>query len=137
MNEKEQTSLARHIGAYDRVLALSTEDAAVALTRLAPALAAPDLLTSMGSAWRVVEALASKMGYGSLGYAWDGPLYKPKDRYLTAEGWPLGTVCWFVEVSSGHERQRFCAGRPEEAVVRAALWACWVMGWTGADLEVR
>jgi hypothetical protein len=46
--------------------------------------------------------------------------YKSASQYLTAEGWPLGTRCWYVCIDS--EWHQFAAAEtPEMAIVRAMI----------------
>jgi hypothetical protein len=42
-----------------------------------------------------------------------GPFFKPKDHYLTNEGYPLGTTCWYFIVWSNGLR-KLCCGITEE-----------------------
>lgn len=50
----------------------------------------------------------------------DGLNYKSRSHYLTAEGWPLQTTCWYVRVECGW-REFVAAEIPELAVVRALI----------------
>lgn len=51
-----------------------------------------------------------------------GLTYKPTTNYLTAEGYPLGTTCWYCRVDCG---PRYIAAHedPEQAVLRTVLLA--------------
>ena len=46
-------------------------------------------------------------GYGRARFQWpnfrfEGFSFKPEDHYLTIQGWPLGTECWFVRYNFGY-----------------------------------
>lgn len=49
-----------------------------------------------------------------------GLQYKPSSCYLTAEGWPTGTTCWYVCIESGW-REYVGAETPRLAVIRALV----------------
>jgi hypothetical protein len=49
-----------------------------------------------------------------------GLQYKGSESYLTAEGWPCGTMCWYVCVECGW-REFVCAEGMSTAVARAVL----------------
>ena len=49
-----------------------------------------------------------------------GPHYKPETQYLTSEGYPLGTTCWYFEVKISHCRKLIC-GDTLEAAWEAAV----------------
>lgn len=55
---------------------------------------------------------------------WDisarGLEYKNSSEYLTGEGWPLGTKCWFVCVESGW-RAFICGETPKLAALRGVI----------------
>ena len=51
---------------------------------------------------------------------WSGPKLKDKTHYLTAEGYPLGTTCWYVKVAMSG-RVKFCCADTPIGAVRAAL----------------
>jgi hypothetical protein len=76
-----------------------------------------------GDMWLVVEEMASRMGDTHPGYRWSGPLYKPVQTYLTHEGYPLGTVCWYVGLEAAGMIQYIAADTAPEAVCNAALRA--------------
>lgn len=46
--------------------------------------------------------------------------FKDVEHYLTAEGYPLGTTCWYVSVEAGGWRDTCCADWPWEALRIAA-----------------
>lgn len=48
----------------------------------------------------------------------NGLKYKSESQYLTAQGWPLGTRCWFVTIECGW-REHVFAEDPETALLRA------------------
>jgi hypothetical protein len=89
---------------------------------------APDFLADPARWWPLVERFSRLQGYERLGYEWEGPCFKPEHRYLTAEGYPLGTVCWYVYTVADGRRQWHCAEEPGEAVVRAALYVAEALG---------
>jgi hypothetical protein len=47
--------------------------------------------------------------------------YKGKDSYLTAEGWPLGTRCWYVRIECGR-RDFACGETMRLAVLRGLIF---------------
>ncbi len=49
-----------------------------------------------------------------------GLSYKDSGSYLTAEGWPLGTKCWFMPVNCGW-RIYCCGETPQLAVLRGIV----------------
>jgi len=82
-------------------------------------------------AWRVyagLEWLAAAteraQHYDAVAATWPirahGLLLKPSDMYLTAEGWPLGTTCWYVLVECG-SRWYACAETQHLAVLRGVV----------------
>jgi hypothetical protein len=85
----------------------------------------PHYSRSIAAAWEVVEKIVTRMNdYPVDGFKWSGPLYKPNTNYLTNEGYPLGTVCWYVIVQSDNiGRHAVCAETAPEAICRAALFA--------------
>lgn len=87
----------------------------------AGAVFAPAYSTDAGAMWRIVEHLATQQGYDRPRFAWDGPLFKPEQRYLTHEGYGLGTTCWYVAVEEAGERWCVAADTPMLAVCWAAL----------------
>jgi len=48
-----------------------------------------------------------------------GPLFKPRDQYLTREGYPLGTECWYVHVRANGLIKNICGDTPGEALLTA------------------
>ena len=46
--------------------------------------------------------------------------FKPTDNYMTTEGWPLGTECWYTTVELGW-RIHTCSETPEMAIYRALI----------------
>lgn len=52
-----------------------------------------------------------------------GLQYKSYSNYLTAEGWPTGTKCWYVTVEYGW-REHVTALDPYTAVKRAVVVMC-------------
>jgi hypothetical protein len=45
--------------------------------------------------------------------------FKPETQYLTAEGYPLGTTCWYVIAEVNGARKYCCGDTPGDAL-RAA-----------------
>lgn len=50
--------------------------------------------------------------------------YKDNMSYLTAEGWPMDTTCWYVTIEMGH-RDLIIADEIEHAVMRAVIFAAY------------
>lgn len=73
--------------------------------------------------WRMVERQVARSGSSEPRFRWDGPLFKPEHAYLTAEGYPLGTTCWYVALEHAGYRYVVCAETPQDAVRRAAAIA--------------
>lgn len=46
--------------------------------------------------------------------------HKGEDNYMTSDGWPLGTECWFCTIELGW-RIHTCSETPEMAVYRALI----------------
>ena len=46
--------------------------------------------------------------------------FKPTDNYMTLEGWPLGTECWYTTIELGW-REHTCSETPEMAIYRALI----------------
>src|SRR4051812_31696517 len=70
----------------------------------------PRYSASITAAWTIVEKMVER--YRSNPHEvfdWHGPIFKPKSRYLTREGYPLGTECWYVIVEVGGSRNTVCA----------------------------
>lgn len=82
-----------------------------------------DPLHNMNDAWQIVENMVSRMGYLNLGFEWRGPLFKPEHHYLTNEGYPLGTTCWYVFLECNGMRYTICAKTAQNAICMAALKA--------------
>lgn len=49
-----------------------------------------------------------------------GLSYKQWSHYLTLEGYPTGTTCWYVRIDAGW-RQMVCGETPELALIRALI----------------
>jgi hypothetical protein len=81
----------------------------------------PHYSTDIAAAWLAVLLMVSRMGYDNIGFAWQGPLFKPEHHYLTREGYPLGTTCWFVRIECDGYIKNVCADTPALAICRAAL----------------
>lgn len=80
----------------------------------------PEYSTDPGAAWAVVERMAARVEADDT-FEWQGPLFKASRTYLTQEGYPLGTTCWYVTVEVDGLRTTVCAQTMPEAVCRAAL----------------
>jgi len=85
----------------------------------------PRYSESMGAAWLVVERMLARQEeeYYFKHFEWDGPRFKPSHHYLTNEGYPLGTTCWYVYLCVNDYCQYLCAKTPQEAICLAALRA--------------
>lgn len=46
--------------------------------------------------------------------------FKPTDNYMTSEGWPLGTECWYSTIELGW-RTHTCSETAEMAIYRALI----------------
>lgn len=79
----------------------------------------------IGVAWKIVEKMLARQEeeHYSNGFEWQGPQFKPSHHYLTNEGYPLGTTCWYVYLCVDHRCRFVCAATPQEAVCLAALKA--------------
>lgn len=76
---------------------------------------------SIVTMWRTVERMVVRTNdYADKLQRWDGPIYKSERAYLTHEGWPLGSICWYVALDLSGYRLFICAHTPQEAVERAA-----------------
>lgn len=53
--------------------------------------------TSNAEAWALTEFYVIQQGY-FMDVTIDGPRFKPENRYLTNEGYPLNTTCWYFDV---------------------------------------
>jgi hypothetical protein len=62
--------------------------------------------------------------------------YKGNDSYLTAEGWPLGTTCWYVKVECGW-REYIAAEEPEIAALRGVFYAAVTREWRDTHPDER
>lgn len=54
--------------------------------------------------------------------------YKPWSNYLTAEGWPTGTTCWYMCIEMGC-RYYICAERPVTALLRGIIVMRCLLKW--------
>lgn len=68
--------------------------------------------------WDKYEAIARLQGYRFTRFEWVLK-FKPENHYLTSDGYPLGTTCWFVVVCACGFRRNYCADTPQEAVENA------------------
>lgn len=81
----------------------------------------PRYTTDMNAAWKIAEKMVARMGWDDLEFKWRGPIFKPEYEYLTTEGYPLSTTCWYVHVEFDGKRKFICADTPQEAICKAAL----------------
>ena len=83
----------------------------------------PRYSTSLLAAWDIVERMLAKQEqeYYTQGFEWDGPRFKPSHHYLTHEGYPLGTTCWYVRLAQDGLISFMCGETPMEAICLAAL----------------
>ena len=44
-----------------------------------------------------------------------GPVFKPETQYLTSQGYPLGTTCWFFEVKINFRCEIICGDTIDSA----------------------
>lgn len=51
-----------------------------------------------------------------------GPRFKPKDKYLTNQGYPLGTTCWYYIVEYSGWRKIICGDTVSAAAIRVVRW---------------
>lgn len=82
----------------------------------------PAYSKDIAAAWSVVEKMIQRIRddpYQDFG--WDGPLFKSRAGYLTNEGYPLGTECWYVVVQWDGHRKHVCAASAPLAICLAAL----------------
>lgn len=62
--------------------------------------------------------------------------YKTSTHYLTAEGWPMMTTCWYVCVECGF-REFVAAETPELAVLRAICYVDVISRWRATEPPQR
>ena len=55
-------------------------------------------------------------------FVWDGPHFKPKDRYLTNEGYPIGTTCWYVRIEMHGYTTKCCRDTKLECLIAAIMF---------------
>lgn len=48
--------------------------------------------------------------------------YKPKAMYLTNDGYPLGTIAWYIDIYEDGVRHRMIDRKPEKAVEKAITY---------------
>lgn len=65
-----------------------------------------------------------------------GLAYKGEDQYLTLEGWPLGTRCWYVRVECGW-REFIAAEDPLVAALRGVFYAATTKEWRDTHPQRR
>lgn len=67
--------------------------------------------------WATHEAMSRLQGYEYQGFYW-ALNFKPETRYLTEEGYPLGTTCWYVRVELSGINVYCCGDAAEEAIFK-------------------
>lgn len=87
--------------------------------------ALPHYSVNIADAWTVLEKMLVRQEeeYYSKHFEFDGPRFKPSFHYLTNEGYPLGTICWFVKLCYDDLIQFVCADTASLAICLAALKA--------------
>lgn len=83
---------------------------------------APQYHRDWRECWKIVEVMTALEGYDRMDYFWEGPVFKPENRYLTEEGYPLGTTCWYVYVELNGLRKWFCHDDARIAVLKAGIY---------------
>ena len=81
----------------------------------------PEFSTDIAAAWLVMDKMVELLDQNEGLRAFDGPIYKPSHRYLTEEGYPLGTTCWYVLVETQDSQEFVCADTAPLAICLAAL----------------
>ncbi len=66
----------------------------------------------------------------------DGLNYKSRLQYLTAEGWPMGTACWYVQVDGGW-RELITGETPSLALARAIIFVSVALIWRNTAPDER
>ncbi len=61
------------------------------------------------------EKIFHLQGYEYPYFQWDLH-FKPENRYLTSEGFPLGTTCWYIRCTACGKTSNYCADPAEEAI---------------------
>lgn len=70
--------------------------------------------------FELVEHYTYQQGDDLLMYEWEGPRWKPSNRYMTHEGYPLDTTCWYVTVRLPYSLiKKVCADTWMEAAWKA------------------
>jgi hypothetical protein len=82
-----------------------------------------DPLKSDADSCAVLDKVVTRQGYDHPGFSWEGPIFKPENRYLTQEGYPLGTTCWYVRLEMDGNIEFVCDADRRRAVAIAALKA--------------
>jgi len=82
----------------------------------------PFYSTDIATAWQVVEKMTEHVEL-EYDFEWQGPIFKPSHDYLTSEGFPLGTTCWYVYIEKAGYREWVCADSAPRAICLAALKA--------------
>lgn len=76
----------------------------------------------LGDVLAVIQHYATQMGDERWTYHWHGPNFKPVNKYLTSEGYPLGTTCWYVAITYRGYHENICADTMQDAVIKAHNW---------------
>lgn len=84
--------------------------------------------TEMGDAWKVVEKVAQLREKNIYKLVSPSDLeirnicFKPSDYYLTSDGYPLGTTCWYVVLIKDGRRRMICAPTAPLAICMTVLY---------------
>lgn len=79
---------------------------------------ADKVVSSNSSWWERHEQISNLQGYDYPGFEWD-LFFKPHHRYLTNDGYPLGTTCWYISFTACGLRKNICASNAEQAFTNA------------------
>lgn len=77
--------------------------------------------SELAAAWKIAEKMVKLDDDYDTRINWSGPHYKPSTMYMTQEGFPLGTTCWFVKVEVEGHIYTCTAPTAELAICLAAL----------------
>ncbi|MDF5718194.1 MAG: hypothetical protein PUP93_31090, partial [Rhizonema sp. NSF051] len=66
--------------------------------------------------WKINEEISEIQGYSYPNFVWRLG-FKPENEYLTNEGYPLGTTCWYIYFKAAGEKRFCCKDTPIEAVI--------------------
>lgn len=70
----------------------------------------------------IVEHYATQQCYRNSQIEFWGPIFKPENNYMTSDGYPLGTTCWYVRITiDGRFRKAFGKTFREAAIAAHEL----------------